>query len=72
MAYKVSYTNNFNKDVEKCRKRGYNMSRLKMVLDTLIETGTVPPSCRPHKLSGNHEGEDFVCITDIARLNFDN
>lgn len=42
MAYNVSFTKNFNKDVEKCRKRGYNMSRLKAVLDTLIETGSVP------------------------------
>lgn len=57
MAYNVSFTRNFNKDVEKCRKRGYNMSRLRAVLDTLIETGTVPPNCRPHKLSGNHAGE---------------
>lgn len=57
MAYKVSYTKNFNKDVERCRKRGYNMSHLKTILNILIETGTVPFSCRPHKLSGNHEGE---------------
>ncbi len=33
------------------------MTRLKRVLDILIDTGTVPTLYRPHKLSGNHEGE---------------
>ena len=57
MAYKVRYTKNFNKDVERCRKRGYDLSRLRSILDVLIETGTVPSSCRAHKLSGSHQGE---------------
>lgn len=57
MAYSVSYTKNFQKDVEKCRRRGYNMQRLQKVLEELIDTGCVPANCRPHKLSGNHEGE---------------
>lgn len=57
MAYKVKYSRNFEKDVEKCRKRGYNMTRLRAVLDVLIETGTVPAHYRPHKLSGNHAGK---------------
>lgn len=57
MAYNISFTKNFNKDVERCRKRGYNMAKLRNVLDILIETGSVPPQCKPHKLSGNREGE---------------
>ena len=57
MAYNISFTKNFNKDVERCRKRGYNMAKLRNVLDILIETGSVPPQYKPHKLSGNREGE---------------
>lgn len=57
MAYFISFTKNFNKDVERCRKRGYNMAKLRSVLDILIETGSVPPQYKPHKLSGNREGE---------------
>lgn len=33
------------------------MQRLQKVLEELIDTGCVPANCRPHKLSGNHEGE---------------
>ena len=57
MAYFISFTKNFNKDVERCRKRGYNMAKLRSVLDILIETGSVPPQYKPHKLSGNRDGE---------------
>lgn len=57
MGYRVKFTKGFNKDVELCRRRGYDMTRLKRVLDILIDTGTVPILYRPHKLSGNHEGE---------------
>lgn len=32
MAYKVNFTKSFNKDVEKCSKRGYNMSRQKNII----------------------------------------
>lgn len=57
MSYNVCFTKNFRKDVERCRNRGCDMERLQCVLDSLIDTGFVPPHCHPHKLSGNHEGE---------------
>ncbi|MBQ0142064.1 MAG: type II toxin-antitoxin system YafQ family toxin [Prevotellaceae bacterium] len=57
MAYNITFTKNFSKDVERCRKRGYNMTKLRDVLDILIETGSVPSQYRPHKLSGNRDGE---------------
>lgn len=32
------------------------MNLLRNVIDILCETGTLPPSFRPHKLSGKYEG----------------
>ena len=52
MAYSVSFTKRFKKNVEQCRKRGLQMDKLKTVLDILIENGTLPIEYRPHKLSG--------------------
>ena len=57
MAYKVSITKRFKKNVELCKRRGYPMHLLKEALDILIETGTLPSQYKPHILSGNHEGE---------------
>ena len=57
MAYKVSITKRFKKNVELCKRRGYPMHLLKEVLDQLIETGTLPSRYRPHILSGNYEGK---------------
>ena len=36
MAYKINFTKNFKKDVERCRKRGYNMSRLCLLLKSFF------------------------------------
>lgn len=33
------------------------MEKLLKALDCLIDTGTLPPHFRPHKLTGNHAGE---------------
>lgn len=57
MAYKVSITKRFKKNVELCKHRGYPMHLLKGVLDILIETGTLPSKYRPHILSGNYAGK---------------
>lgn len=57
MAYEVSYTKRFKKNVEQCRKRGLQMERLKTALDILIETGSLPKEYRPHKLSGNLDSQ---------------
>lgn len=57
MAYTVSYTKHFQKSVEKCRKRGYDMAILKRALELLIDTGSLPTSFYPHKLSGNMENQ---------------
>ena len=48
MAYKVSITKRFKKNVELCKRRGYPMHLLKEALDILIETGTLPSQYKPH------------------------
>ena len=57
MAYEVSFTKRFKKNVEVCRKRGYPMDILRNALDILIETGTLPVEYKPHKLSGNLDSQ---------------
>ena len=53
--YSIIATNQFKKDVRKCRKRGYDLSLLEQVIDLLQKTGTLPQLYKPHKLSGDYE-----------------
>ncbi|MGC4129825.1 MAG: type II toxin-antitoxin system YafQ family toxin [Bergeyella sp.] len=54
--YEIVTTKQFDKEVKKCIKRGYDISLLKEVMSILAETGTLPPKYKPHKLSGNYAG----------------
>lgn len=54
--YTVKTTNRFNKDVKQCQKRGFDMDLLKKAIKILEEKGMLPPSYKPHKLSGNYTG----------------
>ena len=55
--YSISYTNRFKKDLKRCVKRGLDKSLISAAIDLLSSTGTLPASYKPHKLSGNHEGQ---------------
>lgn len=55
--YRIKATRRFEKDLKRCKKRGYDMSKIRQVLTLLQETGTVPPQYKPHKLVGNYEGK---------------
>lgn len=57
MKYKLSTSKNFLRDLKTCKKRGYDIEKLWGVIGKLQNGEPLPPSCRPHKLSGNHEGE---------------
>ncbi len=46
-------TNKFRKDLRRLNKRGYDMSRLDAVVETIRINGNAAPQCRPHKLSGD-------------------
>ena len=54
--YSVQLTKTFRKDVERCKKRGYDMQLLSKAIHLLEENGCLPASYKPHKLSGDYEG----------------
>ena len=54
--YATEITGQFKKNVELCRKRGYDMSLLREAIRILAETGSLPESYSPHKLTGNYAG----------------
>lgn len=54
--YQLLFANSFRKDLKNCKKRGYDLPLLQKAIDILQETGTLPESYRPHKLSGRYEG----------------
>ncbi len=54
--YTIKTTGQFKKDVKRCQKRGYDMSLLRNALSILAETGTLPDSYYPHKLTGDYKG----------------
>ena len=55
--YKISFTNRFKKDVLRCQKRGMDISLVSVAIAILKEKGVLPPSYRPHKLTGDHTGQ---------------
>ena len=57
MAYTVSLSNRFKKDFRSCIKRGLNLKQITEAMDLLEATGTLPTKYRPHKLSGNRQGQ---------------
>ncbi len=51
--YSLVYTSRFKKDIRLCKKRNYNFSELKLVIEILEITGKLPEKYKPHTLSGN-------------------
>ena len=52
----VSSTTAFRKDVKRAKKRGKDLSKLKKVIDLLIESTPLPPSYKDHPLHGEFVG----------------
>ena len=53
MAYKIQTTNSFERCVKRCMKRNYPMEKLWEAMHLLEESGKLPASFKPHKLTGN-------------------
>jgi mRNA interferase YafQ len=51
-----SYTNQFQKDWKRLRKKGKSKEKLKKVLGILIHEKQLPKRCRDHKITGNYKG----------------
>ena len=46
----------FRKDLKRLSKRGWDVNKLNQVI-VILQTGEpIPPTARPHKLSGEYEG----------------
>lgn len=52
----IVFTNKFKKDIKLLQKRGYEMGLIKEAIIILEETGTLPATYSPHRLSGNYLG----------------
>lgn len=55
--YSINYTNRFNKDLKRCKKRGLDIQLIQDAVKLLAATGTLPAQYRPHRLSGNMQGQ---------------
>jgi len=51
-----SLTNRFRKDYKAMEMRGYEMSKIDEVINTLLKEKPLPPEKRDHPLSGNWKG----------------
>ena len=56
MKYLVTSSNRFKKDLKRCVKRGLNMRLIYDAIRILEESGVLPMSYHPHKLSGDKNG----------------
>ena len=57
MAYKISTTHQFEKDLKRCIKRGYPMDEFRTVVQLLERDGQLPEVYRPHMLHGDRQGQ---------------
>ena len=55
--YSVDTTKRFEKDLKRCQKRGLNLQLILDAIAQLRTTGTLPMKYRPHKLSGDKNGQ---------------
>jgi mRNA interferase YafQ len=53
---KLSVTTQFKKDFKRCKKRGYDLNLLKVVLDKLIAEEPLDAKYKDHSLYGNYVG----------------
>ena len=50
------FTKQFEKDVKRCRRRGKNLDKFKLIARTLLSGEQLDPIHRDHKLTGNFMG----------------
>ena len=53
---RLSQTNQLKKDIKRHQKRSKDLSKLKEVIDLLLEKKPLPPKNRDHQLSGEWSG----------------
>ena len=74
------YTRQFNRDIERMKRRGKNPEKLKIIIRSLISEEPLDPIHRDHKLIGNWQGRrechvesDWLLVykTEIDRIMFE-
>ena len=68
----ITYTKKFQKELKKAQKQGKDISKLKEVIDLLINSQELPLKNRDHKLTGNystcrecHLASDWLLIYEV-------
>lgn len=71
-----SRTNQFKKDVKLAARRGWDLAKLKTIIDLLIDDDLLPAQFKDHPLRGNWEGSrdchiepDWVLIYTLEGKN---
>lgn len=59
----INASSTFKKDRKRCIKRGYDMSLLNKVVNTLCIPAPLPPANKDHRLVGNYSGRRECHIT---------
>ena len=52
----IHYTTQFKKDYKRIKKQKKNLSKLRVVIEKLVEGQLLEPKYRDHQLSGNWQG----------------
>jgi len=67
--WELKYTSQFKKDLKRYQNKPSKIDSLKVVLESLQNTGIVPSAYNPHMLKGNYSGfmechieSDFLLI----------
>jgi len=69
----IQYTTQFKKDYKRIKKQNKNLSKLRAVIEKLVEGQALEPKYRDHQLSGNWHGHrdchiepDWILIYKIT------
>lgn len=54
--YYLRYTRRFKRDLARCKKAGLDLEELWSVVEILVEKGTLPEGCNPHRLKDEYAG----------------
>ena len=53
---RIRYTSQFKKDIKRIRKRGYDLPKIRTVIDALANNSPLDPKYKDHPLIGNWKG----------------
>ncbi len=54
--WNIEFTSQFKKDYKRCKKRGLPEEEIKTIMQALIDSDTLPPKNKDHKLKGKYDG----------------